>query len=93
MGVLRPPNAASLDRLLRAADASDRDLDRALSDVGVLPPLDLGHIRRVLGRPGTEIAVTRNPDGHAIVQVVWNAQLSALVHHDGRVQLLSSVAA
>ena len=91
--MLRPPNAAALDRLIRAVDASDRDLDRALSDVGVLPPLDLGHIRKALSRPGTTIAVTRTSDGHAIIQVVWNAQLSALVHHDGRVQLLNSAAA
>ncbi len=37
--------------------------------------------------------MSRNADGHAIIQVVWNAQLSALVHHDGRVQLLSNAAA
>jgi hypothetical protein len=91
--VLRPPSAAALERLTRAADASDRELDRALSDVGVLPPLDLDQIRHVLTRRGMELAVTRNADGHAIIQIAWNAQLSALIHHDGRVQLLSSAAA
>lgn len=91
--MLRPPTAAAIDRLIRSVEASDRELDRALSDVGVLPPLDLGRIRSVLGRPGTQVAMTRNDDGHTIVQVVWNAQLSALVHHDGRVQLLDCAAA
>lgn len=88
----RPPHAA-LNRLLRAAAGSDRDLDRALSDVGVLPPLDLQQIRNVLTRSGAEVALARNDDGHAIVQVVWNARLSALIHHDGRVQILSAAAA
>jgi hypothetical protein len=91
--VLRPPSAAALERLARAAAGSDRELDRALSDVGVLPPLDLTQIRQVVTRSGTELAMSRNDDGHAIIQVAWNAQLAALVHHDGRVQMLGIAAA
>jgi len=91
--VLRPPSAAALERLARAAAGSDRELDRALSDVGVLPPLDLTQIRQVVTRSGTELAMSRNDDGHAIIQIVWNAQLAALVHHDGRVQMLGIAAA
>jgi len=91
--VLRPPSAAALERLARAAVATDRELDRALSDVGVLPPLDLTQIRQVLTRRGTDLTMGRNDDGHAIIQVVWNARLAALVHHDGRVQMLGIAAA
>ena len=91
--MLRAASTGALARLRLASTGSDRELDRALSDVGVLPPVDLVMIRRVLGRPGTELAMSRNDDGHAIVQVVWNAQLAALLHHDGRVQLLDSAAA
>lgn len=92
-GVLRPPTTDALARLRHAATASDRELDRALSDVGVLPPLDLNEIRRVLTRPGSELTSCRNGDGHAIVEVSWNMSLSAMVHHDGRVQMLSVAAA
>ncbi len=91
--MLRPPSAAALERLAHAAGATDRELDRALCDVGVLPPLDLSQIRRVLRRRGTRLAISSNDDGHTIVQVVWNAQLAALVHHDGRVQMLGIAAA
>jgi hypothetical protein len=87
--VLRPPTTDSLRRLCAAADASDRDLDRALSDVGVLPPADLAPIRDVLQRRGTEVARACNSDGHIILQVVWQARLAALIHHDGRVQTLT----
>lgn len=88
----RPPHAA-LHRLLDASVASDRDLDRALADVGVLPPLDLSPIRHVLNRAGTELGLARNRDGHVIVEVAWNAQVSAFIHHDGRVHVLSTAAA
>lgn len=59
----------------------------------MLPPLDLSQIRRVLRRRGTRLAISSNDDGHTIVQVVWNAELAALVHHDGRVQMLGIAAA
>lgn len=91
--MLRPPSADELLRLRGAASASDRELDRALSDVGVLPPLDLAHIRRILARPGADIGCSRNPDGHAIVEIAWNQQPSARIHHDGRVELVAAVAA
>ena len=91
--MLRPPSAAALVQLARAAEATDRELDRALSDVGVLPPLDLSQIRQLLTRRGTELALTRNGDGHTIVQVRWNGRAAAQVHHDGRVELANSAAA
>jgi hypothetical protein len=91
--VLRPPSDDALRRLGAAAGATDRELDRALSDVGVLPPLDLAHIRQVLAQPGSDIGCRRNADGHAIVEVSWNGRPSAHIHHDGRVQILSVAAA
>jgi hypothetical protein len=90
--VLRSPTSDSLRRLCAAAGASDRDLDRALSDVGVLPPADLTEIRAVLQREGTEVARACNADGHVILQVVRHAQLAALIHQDGRVHLLTHAA-
>ncbi|MDW3215754.1 MAG: hypothetical protein R8G01_17275 [Ilumatobacteraceae bacterium] len=90
--MLRPPSAENLQRLCVAARASDCDLDRALSDVGVLPPADLTEIRDVLTRLDTEVARARNAEGHVILQVVWHAQLSALIHQDGRVQVLTNAA-
>jgi len=57
-----------------------------------LPPADLTPIRDVLQRRGTEVARARNADGHVILQVVWHAQLAALIHHDGRVHLLTNAA-
>jgi hypothetical protein len=88
--MLRPPTPAAIERLARAAHGSDRDLDRALSDVGVLPPCELDEIRDILSRPDTHCAIARNDDGHSIIQVVWNCQLSALVHNDGHVQVLTT---
>lgn len=76
-----------------AALASDRDLDRALSDVGVLPPLDLSRIRGLLTQPGVELTTRRNVDGHVIVEVSCNDELAALIHPDGRVQILDAAAA
>lgn len=91
--MLRPASQDALTRLQQAASASDRELDRALSDVGVLPPLDLADIRIVLNRPGCVLATCRNCDGHAIVEVSWNTEVAALIHQDGRVQLTTTVAA
>lgn len=88
--MLRPPTAHCLARLLAAADWADRDLDRALSDVGVLPPVDLAPIRQLIGEPGVTLATRRSPDGHSIVEVVRHSAPSVLIHHDGRVQLLTS---
>lgn len=90
--MLRPPSAETLQRLCAAAGSSDRDLDRALSDVGVLPPADLDEIRRLLCGTDTELALARNAEGHVILQVVRHAQLAALIHQDGRVQALTNAA-
>lgn len=90
----RPPRTALLD-LLAAANACDRDLDTALSDLGVLPPLDLTPIRHVLARPGVELALARNADGHVVIEVVEVAGGSittALIHHDGRVHVVTAAA-
>lgn len=91
--MLRPASPDALLRLTIAATASDRELDRALSDVGVLPPLDLDQIRSLLTQPAVELTTSRNDDGHAIVEVSWNGSRSARIHHDGRVQVLSNAAA
>lgn len=90
--MLRPPSAETLQRLCAAARSSDCDLDRALADVGVLPPADLDEIRQLLSRADTELARARNADGHVILQVVRHAQLAALIHHDGRIQSLTNAA-
>lgn len=91
--MLRPASHDALTRLQRAAAGSDRELDRALSDVGVLPPLDLAEIRNVLNRPGCVLATCRNCDGHAIIEVRWSTHITALIHQDGRVQSTTIVAA
>jgi predicted nuclease with RNAse H fold len=90
--VLRPPSQAALERLTQSAKATDRDLDRALSDVGVLPPLDLTQIRQLLTRNGTNLALDLNDDGHTIIEVVTGGRAVAWVQHDGRVDLSNAVA-
>lgn len=90
--MLRPASAEHLQRLCAAAGESDRELDRALCDVGVLPPADLDEIRGILSRSGTQLARARNTEGHVILQVVWQDQLAALIHQDGRVQVLANIA-
>ncbi len=89
--MLRSPTAHCLARLLAAADWADRDLDRALCDVGVMPPVDLHPIRGLLAEPGVTLATRRNPDGHSIVEVVRRGTPSALIHHDGCIQALTTV--
>ncbi|MEO6652413.1 MAG: hypothetical protein ABIP17_07145 [Ilumatobacteraceae bacterium] len=89
--MLRPPTAHCLDRLLAAGDWSDRDLDRALCDVGVLPPVDLAPIRMLLGEPGINLSTRRNIDGHSIVEICRSGHATALIHHDGRIQVLTAV--
>ena len=93
VGVLRPPTAHCLERLLAAAEWTDRDLDRALCDVGVLPPVDLSPIRGLIGQPGVTLTTRRNGDGHSIIEVCRNADAVALIHQDGRVQVLSTATA
>lgn len=87
--MLRPPTAHCLDRLLAAADWSDRDLDRALCDVGVLPPVDLREIRGLLTDPGVGLAARPDPNGHSIVEVIRGGSPTALIHPDGAVQHLA----
>ena len=91
--MLRPPTAHCLERLLAAAEWTDRDLDRALCDVGVLPPVDLAPIRGLIGQPGITLSTRQNSNGHSIIEVCRNAEPLALIHQDGRVQVLSTAAA
>jgi hypothetical protein len=91
--VIRPATPDALLRLRAAADVSDRELDRALCDVGVLPPLDLSRIRSLLAQPGVGLSTSRNADGHAIVHVSWGTTRSACIHHDGRVQIIDTAVA
>lgn len=88
--MLRPPTAHCLERLLAAAEWTDRDLDRALCDVGVLPPVDLAPIRELIGQPGMTLSTRQNNDGHSIIEVCRNRDAMALIHNDGRVQALST---
>ena len=90
--MIRPASAETLQRLCVAAGESDRDLDRALCDVGVLPPADLDEIREILNRSRIQLARARNAEGHVILQVVWQDQLAALIHQDGRVHMLANIA-
>ena len=82
--MLRPATPDALSRLLTACRGSDRELDRALTDLGVLPPLALTPIRQALSRSGTELTSARNADGHVVVLVHRNATVTAFIEHDGR---------
>ncbi len=91
--MLRPPSATALADLLRAAAASDRDLDLALLRLDVLAPADLDEIRDTLCRPNLTLRASQNADGHRIVEIDLDGDRAALLHHDGRVQHLLSPAA
>ena len=83
--VLRPASPDALTRLLRAANADDRELDTALIHLGVLPPLDLSVIRSWLTVDDIGIRASTNRDGHRIVEVMMGDRPTAWIHHDGRV--------
>ena len=83
--MLRPASPELLDRLLRAVHDVDVELDTALTQLGVLPPLDLGPIRAWLMREGTDLEAGDNPDGHRIIHVSVRGRATASIGQDGRV--------
>ena len=85
--MLCPATPNAIERLARAAIADDRELDAALTGLGVLPPLDLDLIRTCLCTPHTKIAAGVNRDGHRLIAVVDGDSDVAWIHHDGQVVL------
>jgi hypothetical protein len=83
--VLRPATPGAIDRLRRAADDVDVELDAALTGLGVLPPLDLEPIRCVLRHPSVLIIAERNRDGHCRLALSDRYGAVAWIHHDGTV--------
>lgn len=81
--MLRPASRELLDRLVRAAHDIDLELDTALNQLGVLPPLDLGPIRSCLSHADTEIEAGSNADGHRILYVRVQGRPTASIGHDG----------
>lgn len=86
--MLRAATPDSIDRLYRAAADGDRELDTALTRVGILPPLDLQPIRDCLLDPTTVIVAEVNRDGHRMLSVRDRHGVVAWIHHDGRVERL-----
>jgi len=85
--VLCPATPYALERLARAAFADDRELDAALSGLGVLPPLDLDLIRTCLSTPNTKLLAGVNRDGHRLLSIAEGDREIARIHHDGQVVL------
>lgn len=83
--MLRAATPEAIDRLVRAVDAVDRELDTALVCLGVLPPLDLVPIRTVLSVAGTSVRATANRDGHRVLEIVSGHELWARIMPDGTV--------
>ena len=88
--MLRPASREALDRLWRAAVDGDRELDSALTGVGVLPPLELQPIRECLLTPSTVIVAETNRDGHRLLSVRDRHGVVAWIHHDGSVVRLQA---
>lgn len=91
--MLRPIGPDTLNGLLRAATATDPELDLALLRIGVLAPADLGPIRAVLQGHDVALASTTNRDGHRVIEVLQHRRRVALVHPDGSVQRVAASAA
>jgi hypothetical protein len=83
--MLRPASPEAIDRLRRAACDVDRELDTALTCIGILPPLDLQPIRECLLTPSTVVVAETNRDGHRLLSVRDRHGVVAWIHHDGRV--------
>lgn len=83
--MLRSASPDAIDRLRRAASECDRELDTALTGLGVLPPLDLQPIRDCLLEPSIVIVAEANRDGHRLLSLRDRHGAVAWIHHDGRV--------
>lgn len=88
--MLRPASPEALERLRLAASDGDRELDSALTCVGILPPLELQPIRECLLTPSTVIVAETNRDGHRLLSVHDRHGVVAWIHHDGRVVRLQA---
>ena len=88
--MLRPATPEALDRLRLAASDVDRELDTALTCIGILPPLELQPIRECLLAPATVIVAETNRDGHRLLSVRDRNGVVAWIHHDGRVVRLQA---
>jgi hypothetical protein len=83
--MLRPATPEALERLRRAGHAVDRELDTALTCLGILPPLDLTPIRTCLADPSIIIIAGTNRDGHRRLEVRDRQGTVAWIDHDGDV--------
>lgn len=83
--MLRAATPDSIDHLYRAATDVDRELDTALTRIGILPPVDLQPIRNCLLDRTTVIVAETNRDGHRMLSVRDRHGVVAWIHHDGRV--------
>lgn len=83
--MLWPATPELLERLRQAATGIDRELDAALTDVGILPPAELQPIRECLLYPSAVIVADTNRDGHCLLSVRDRHGVVAWIHHDGRV--------
>ena len=81
--MLRPASRELLERLVHAAHDIDLELDTALTQLGVLPPLDLAPIRSCLSHEEIEIEAGANADGHRILYVSVQGRPTASIGHDG----------
>lgn len=89
-GMLRPATPEALERLRRAAHDVDRELDTALTCLGVLPPVDLRPIRACLINPSIVIIADTNRDGHRRLEVRDRLGTVAWIDHDGAVACVRS---
>lgn len=83
--MMRSATPESIDRLRRAAAGTDCELDAALSDLGILPPVDLQPIRASLLEPSSVVVAESHPHGHRLLSVRDRYGVLAWIHHDGRV--------
>jgi hypothetical protein len=86
--VFRAATSETIDRLRRAAEGTDRELDAALSDLGILPPADLEPIRRCLVDRSAVIVAGTNRDGHRRLEIRDRWGTVAWIDHDGQVALV-----
>lgn len=85
--MLRSATPCALLRLAQAATGSDRELDAALIDLGVLPPLDLDQIRACVQRAPNGLIAGTNADGHRLLTLVDGDRTIGWIHHDGCVAM------
>lgn len=83
--MIRQATPESVESLRRAILGDDLVLDRALTHLGILPPLDLQEIRDCLADGSNVVVAETNRDGHRLLSVHDRYGVVAWIHHDGRV--------